>query len=241
VKVYDKEGDNAITMATFPRTQDDWNEMFYLKQTVKNERNANTIIIVGHNVTSSLSLSDLKHSIQPTLRATNCFLKINDWGPELDSRTAGYIHNLHPVHHDRSIIHHDIKLFLHSTMSDEFDSLPEFKVVPSSANESHTYKNLPSRFLAITCKDRNDALLVQKAMLAAYATLLTPIDVNLGSFIPASAKYTDRELFRKLIRRQNQYLAGHRNIPIDFLFGKSTIRVTPSTAKKTSTLIRLFV
>jgi hypothetical protein len=33
--------------------------------------------------------------------------------------------------------------------------------------------------------------------------------------ISANAKYSDKEIFRKLIRRQNQYLAHHRNIPMD--------------------------
>jgi hypothetical protein len=167
------------------------------------------------SVASSLSLSDLKHSIQPTLRATNCFVKINDWEENRDSRTTGYLRNLHPIHQDRDIIQKDVSFFLDSVQPDDSPPLPVFKIVPSSATESQSNKNLSSRFLAITCKNKADAQIMQKALLVAYSTLSTPIDVNLGSFIPASAKYTDKELFRKLIRRQNQYLAGHRNIPMD--------------------------
>jgi hypothetical protein len=212
VTIYDKAGDAYITMTNFPRTQEEWTENFFMT-TVKNEKNVKAIIMVGHNVASSLSLSDLKHSIQPTLRATDCFVKINDWAEHLDSRTAGYLRNLHPIHHDRKIIHNAVAIFLASVTFDDSSSLPEFKIVPASTNESQSNKNLSSRFLAVTCKNKEDAQIIQKALLTAYSTLSTPIDVNLGSFIPASAKYTDKELFRKLIRRQNQYLAGHRNIP----------------------------
>jgi hypothetical protein len=45
------------------------------------------------------------------------------------------------------------------------------------------------------------------------------MDPILGMFIPVNAKYSDKEIFRKLIRRQNQYLAQHRNIPMDGLDG----------------------
>jgi hypothetical protein len=49
----------------------------------------------------------------------------------------------------------------------------------------------------------------------------------MGYFIPANAKYIDQDIFRKLIRRQNQYLAHHRNIPVDgiddkLLFARTT-------------------
>jgi hypothetical protein len=51
---------------------------------------------------------------------------------------------------------------------------------------------------------------------AAYtSTLSTPFDPYLGSFIPANAKYTDQDIFRKLIHRQNKYLSAHRNIPME--------------------------
>jgi hypothetical protein len=203
-----------ITLANFPCTQEEWTENVFMT-TVKNEKNAKSITIVGHTVASSLSLSDLNHSIQLTLHATNCFVKINDWAEHLDSRTAGYLRNLHPVHHDRKIIHNEVASFLASVTFDDSLSLAEFKIVPASATESQSNKALSSRFLAVTCKNKEDAQIIQKALLTAYRTLSTPIDVNLGSFIPASAKYTDKELFRKLIRRQNQYLTGHRNIPMD--------------------------
>jgi hypothetical protein len=161
----------------------------------------------------------LKRSIQATLRTANCFIKMNDWGASLDSRTSGYLANLHPVHHNRDTIHRDVREFLRSSMMDDADesNLPDFKVVPSSANESHSNKRVSSRFLAITCKNSDDALVICKKLVSAYSTLPTPIDQNLGSFIPANAKYTDLEIFRKLIRRQNQFLANHRNIPMDGL------------------------
>jgi hypothetical protein len=50
---------------------------------------------------------------------------------------------------------------------------------------------------------------------AVYSTLPTTMDPSLGLFIPANTKYSDKEIFRRLIRRQNQYLAQHRNIPMD--------------------------
>jgi hypothetical protein len=119
---------------------------------------------------------------------------------------------------------------LSSVLSDDSPSLPVFKIVPASANESQSNTNLSSRFLAVTCKNKEDAQSIQKALLAAYSTLSTPIDVNLGSFIPASAKYTDKELCWKLIRRQNQYLAGHRNIPMDGIC-ENLLNVMTSTGR----------
>jgi hypothetical protein len=55
VTIYDKLGENEITMGTFPLTQPRWNESFYLT-TVTNERNSKAIIMVGHQLASSLSL-----------------------------------------------------------------------------------------------------------------------------------------------------------------------------------------
>jgi hypothetical protein len=96
-------------------------------------------------------------------------------------------------------------------MCDEPDPspLPEFKVVPSAANESQSNKRISSRFLAITYKNSDDALSLRKKLEAAYRSLPSQIDPSLGFFIPANAKYSDKEIFRKLLRRQNQYLAQH--------------------------------
>jgi hypothetical protein len=148
-----------------------------------------------------LSLSNLKHGIQATLRSVNGFIKIHDWGPHLDSRSAGFLANLHPVHHDRELIQNDVAKFLNSSMSDDADisAVPDFQVVPSSANESNSNKRVTSRFLAITCKNSDDVLRIQKKLVPAYSTLSNPIDRSLGTFIPANAKYIDQEIFRKLI------------------------------------------
>jgi hypothetical protein len=82
-------------MDKFPRSQEAWTQAFHMTK-VTNNRNDNVIIIVGHQIASSLSLSDLKHGMQTVLRQTNCFIKFNDWGAHLDSRIVGYIANLHP-------------------------------------------------------------------------------------------------------------------------------------------------
>jgi hypothetical protein len=42
--------------------------------------------------------------------------------------------------------------------------------------------------------------------------------------------YTDKEMFRKLIHRQNQYLACHRNIPMDG-FDNTLLNAHTSTGK----------
>jgi hypothetical protein len=121
---------------------------------VTNARNEKAIIMVGHHIASMVSLSDLKQGIQDTLRAINGFIKINDWGIHLDSRSAGFLANLHPVHHNRELIQSDIAKFLNDLMCDDnkTSAMPDFKVVPSSANKSQSNKRVSSRFLAITCK-----------------------------------------------------------------------------------------
>jgi hypothetical protein len=216
VTVYDKDGDKEVTMASFPRTKELWEGTFHMMK-VTNTRNEKAILIVGHKIASTLSLSELKEGIKDTLQPVNGYIKFNDWGSDLDSRSAGFLANLHPVHHNRDMIQSDITKFLNDSMCDEVgtSSVPEFKVVPSSANESQSNKRVSSRFLAITCKNSDDALSLRKILVAAYSTLPSPIDPILGCFIPANAKYSDQDLFRKLIRRQNQYLAQHRNIPMD--------------------------
>jgi hypothetical protein len=198
ITIYDKEGDKVITMALFPRTKDLWDAAFHMMK-VTNARNDNAIILVGHQIATPLSLSDIKQGIQDTLRAVNGFIKINDWGINLDSRSAGFLANLHPVHHNREMIQTDIAKFLNDSMWDETDPspIPDFKVVPLSANESQSNKRISPRFLAITCKNSDDALLLWKRLVAAYSTLPNPIDPSLGFFIPANAEYSDKEIFRK--------------------------------------------
>jgi hypothetical protein len=53
--------------------------------------------------------------------------------------------------------------------------------------------------------------------MVAYISLPTKVDPILGAFIPFDAKFSDLKLFRRLVRRQNQYFAHHRNIPINGL------------------------
>jgi hypothetical protein len=197
LKVYDKDGHKEITMASFPRTKELWDAAFDMTK-VNNTRNENAIIMVGHHIATSTGFSDMKQGIHDTLRSVNGFIKINDWGSHLDSRSAGFLVNLHPVHHNREMIKSDIVKFLNDSMCDgaDTDPLPEFKVVPSSANDSQSNK----RFLAITCKHGDDALSLRKKLVAAYSTLPTAIDSSLGIFIPANAKYSDKEVFWKLIR-----------------------------------------
>jgi hypothetical protein len=216
IVVYDKDGDKEIRMESFPRSKQLWEATFHM-MTVTNNRNDKAIIMVGHQLAIPMSLSGMKHDIKDTLRSVNGFIKITDWGSDLDSRSAGLLANLHPVHHNRELIKSDIAKFLNDSMCDDTDPLPmpPFKVVPSSANDSLSNKRLSSRFLAITCKNSEDALSLRKKLESAYSTLPTQIDPSLGFFIPANAKFSAQDIFRKLIRRQNQYLARRRNIPLD--------------------------
>jgi hypothetical protein len=208
---------------------------------VTNARNEKSIIMVSHHIASTLSVSDLKQGIKDTLCTVNGFIKINDWGIHLDSHSVGFLANLHPVHHNQELIQSDIAKFLNDSMCDdnETSEMPDFKVVPSSAKNSQLNKRVSSRFLAITCKNSADALFLRKKLVAAYSTLPTPIDASLGVFIPANAKYSDKEIFRKLVRRQNQYLAHHpRNIPMDGLDDKL---LRARTAEGKSVLDKLLV
>jgi hypothetical protein len=184
---------------------------------VTNSRNSNSIIMVGQQLAMSISISDLKSGIQTVLRQVDGFIKYNAWGPNLDSQSAGYLANLHPVHYNREKIHRDVQSFLVDTMrlDNEDPYFPEFKVVPSSAGDNKSNKKISSRFLAIECREEPSAVIMQKKLMGAYLTLPTKVDPILGAFIPFNAKFNDLEIFRCLVRRQNQYLAHHRNIPVN--------------------------
>jgi hypothetical protein len=99
IVVYDKDGDKEIKMGSFPRTKELWEENFHMMK-VTNIRNDKAIIMVGHQIASSMGLSDIKQGIKDTLRSVNGFIKINDWGSDFDSRSAGFLANLRPVHHN---------------------------------------------------------------------------------------------------------------------------------------------
>jgi hypothetical protein len=94
---------------------------------------------------------------------------------------------------------------------------PEFKVVPAHAGDNKFNKKVSSRFLAIECRDERSAAAMRKKLMIAYSTLPTKVDPILGAFIPFDAKFTDLEIFRRLVHCQNQYLAHHRNIPLNDL------------------------
>jgi hypothetical protein len=150
-----------------------------------------------------MGLSDIKQGIKDTLRSVDGFIKINDWGSDLESHSAGFLANLHPVHHNHDLIHSDMKKMFKDSMCDNAGPSPisKFKVVPSSANGSQSNRRVSSRFLAITCKNSDGALLLRKKLVEAYSTLPSPIDPSLGYFFPANTKYSDQDIFRKLIRR----------------------------------------
>jgi hypothetical protein len=143
IVVYDKDGDTEIKMESFPSTKELWEAKFRMMK-VTNTRNDKAIIMVGHQIASPMGLSDIKQGIKDTFRSVNGFIKINDWGSDLDSRSAGFLANLHPVHHNRDLIHSDIKIVLKDSMCDDAgpSQIPKFKVVPSSANESQSNKRV---------------------------------------------------------------------------------------------------
>jgi hypothetical protein len=153
------------------------------------------------------------------LRQVDGFIKYNAWGPNLDSRTAGYLANLHLVHHNRDKVHKYVESFLIDKMllDNEEPVFPEFIIVPSSAGDNKSNKQISSRFLAIAYRDEPSAAIMRKTLMGAYTTLPTKVDPILGAFIPLNAKFSDLDIFRRLVRRQNQYLAHHRNIPVNDL------------------------
>jgi hypothetical protein len=129
-------------MVTFSRTQTLWDQAFRMMK-VTNPRYDKVIIMVGLQLAMTLSLSDMRQGIQSTLKQVNGFININDWFANLDSCMAGYLSNLYPVHHNRPMIQSDIAKFLNDSMTDDEDAttMPDFKVVPSSANESTSRTN----------------------------------------------------------------------------------------------------
>jgi hypothetical protein len=157
--------------------------------------------------------------IQTVLCQVDDFVKYNAWHENVDSRVAGYTANLHPVHHNREKVQHVIANFLGDMMKIDCDDpfYPEFKVVPSHAGDNKSNKKVSSRFLAIVCRNKTFAAVMRKKLIIAYSNLPTKVDPILGAFIPFDSKFTYLEMFRRLGRRQNQYLAHHRNIPINGL------------------------
>jgi hypothetical protein len=188
-------------------------------QTVTNSQNLNSIIMVSQQLVMSISISDLKSGIHTVIRQVNGFIKYNAWGKNLDFHTTGYLANLHPIHHNRGKVHKDIESFLIDMMrlDNEEPAFPKFKVVPSSAGDNKSNKKISSWFLAIECCDEPSAAIMRKTLMGAYSTLRTKVDPILGAFIPFNAKFSDLDIFCHLVRCQNQYLAHHRNIPVNGL------------------------
>jgi hypothetical protein len=116
--------------------------------------------MVGHQIAMSISISELKQGIQSGLRQADGFIKYNEWGNNLEARTAGYAVNLHPVHHNREKVQQDIASFLTDTMrADGLEQgFPEFKVVPSSAGDNKSNKKVSTRFLAIECRNETNGM-----------------------------------------------------------------------------------
>jgi hypothetical protein len=218
VTVYEKQGATEISHDKLPRSQEAWAESFHM-QIVTNTRNSSAIIMVGYQLAMSISLLEMKQGIQTFLRQVDGFVKYNAWHENLDSHVAGYTANLHPLHHNREKVQHDIEKFLGEMMTIDGDNpfFPEFKVVPSHAGNSKSNKKVSSRFLAIECRDEKSAAVLRNKLMITYSNLPTKVDPILSAFIPFDAKFTDLEIFRRLVRRQNQYLAHHRNIPINGL------------------------
>jgi hypothetical protein len=66
-------------------------------------------------------------------------------------------------------------------------------------------------------RNETDASNLSKKLVVAYGSLPTKVDPIIGAFIPSDAKFSDLEMFRRLVRRQNQYLDHHCKIPINGL------------------------
>jgi hypothetical protein len=149
----------------------------------------------------SISISELKQGIHSVLHQADGFIKYNEWGNNLDARTAGYVGNLHPVHHNRENVQRDIASFLTDTMrADGLEpGFPEFKVVPSSAGDNKSNKNVSTRFLAIECRNETEASNLRKKLMVAYSSLLTKVNPILGAFIPFDTKCSNLEMFGRLV------------------------------------------
>jgi hypothetical protein len=141
VTVYDKHGATEIKTDKLPRSQEAWAKSFHMK-IVTNTRNLKAIIMVGHQLAMNILLSEMKQGIQMILRLVDGFVKYNAWNEHLDSCVAGYMANLHPVHHNREKVQTDIEHFLGNMMEIDGDDpiYPEFKVVPSHASDNKSNK-----------------------------------------------------------------------------------------------------
>jgi hypothetical protein len=76
VTVYDKLGTTEISSDKLPWSQAAWAESFHM-QIVTNTRNSTVIIMVGHQLAMSISVSEMKQGIQTVLRQVDGFVKYN--------------------------------------------------------------------------------------------------------------------------------------------------------------------
>jgi hypothetical protein len=70
IVVYDKDGDTEIKMESFPCTKELWKAKFHMMK-VTNTRYDKAIIMVGHQIASSMGLFDIKQGIKDSLRSVN--------------------------------------------------------------------------------------------------------------------------------------------------------------------------
>jgi hypothetical protein len=82
VTVYNKQGATEISHDKLPRSQEAWDESFHM-QIVTNTRNSSAIIMVGHQLGMSISLSEMKQGIQTVLRQVDAFVKYNAHGTKI--------------------------------------------------------------------------------------------------------------------------------------------------------------
>jgi hypothetical protein len=82
VTFFDKNGEEEFQLNKLPQNQVEWSAAFHM-QTVTNSRNSNSIIMVGMELTMSISISDLKSGIQTVLREVDGFIKYNAWGKRI--------------------------------------------------------------------------------------------------------------------------------------------------------------
>ena len=68
------------------------------------ERSKHRLVCVAHTITSNVSFNELKNAIQIPLRQNKCFIRINNWGTELNIVNVGWIYKANPKIHNRNQI-----------------------------------------------------------------------------------------------------------------------------------------
>ena len=73
------------------------------------ERSKHRLVCVAHTITSNASFNEIKNAIQIPLRQNKCFIRINNWGTELNIVNVGWIYKANPKIHNRNQIKTIIK------------------------------------------------------------------------------------------------------------------------------------